>query len=523
MSFEIHYNGIQIASGQPAPLLQRDVDYIQAGERWGQMESYTLNGYLTGCSDSDLISARNSLLQNFSSGFGSLTIAGFTGFDLVKIRDVSFEDSQYVGPLGYSISFEHYPSGAFETFYGVLEPSDVIQYRENQDQTLEMSRTISAKGFATSLDLDSALNNAVAFVESRSGEMVKPFLIDYSGTNLAFYLDSSDENIDRLNNSVTLSQVFRCDPLAVDSSIIHRFSYDVKEDVAQLMTITFNGQIDAGRYGSLSGCRNVYDKFKSGMGSRFFINESVTEDDFSNKLIYGISLYTGSGTAGLDQVEDDFSITISEDSESSIIKASVNGGILAKYGCRQDRIDAVASRFLSVSGSNFHADLVKEIYEDFYTIDRGGAQAVPDGVFIRPSPFSYQKSQNNTEQIVSYSASFDDRFLPPGITEPNADCVESLSVKLPISEVAINEHYKGGLYSVQDLGYVSKEAMGISVNLTKSTGQISGWAINLMNSFSLNEEASYPSNDQVSNSSTDKGGSYSISKSYKNNVGEYSV
>ena len=67
----------------------------------------------------------------------------FTG---VKVESINFDSSPYLQSLPYSVSFAHYPSGGFQFAYGVSNPSSTWNYTENQNKTISIEHSVSAKG-----------------------------------------------------------------------------------------------------------------------------------------------------------------------------------------------------------------------------------------------------------------------------------------------------------------------------------------------------------------------------------------
>lgn len=467
-----------ILEGQPTPFFSKSVDYMQFGERWAEAENWSLNGYLTGCDFDDLEYCRTRLLSGFSTAFGSIQISGNdeTVFDLniVEVQDISMDNSDYIGSLPFAISFLHYPSGSFNSdnhsgFYGVINPSDSITYTENPNGTMDMSRELSAKGFITNpLDKDSAINNAKSFIAERKTRVAKPFLIRNAvneNAELKYYLESSEESYNRITNEVKLIQKFKTDLMSLDGDIVHRYTINEEEAVAQMTVLSYNGQIDVGRYGDITRGRAIYKQFKASLAATFLKDEEITEDLYANKITYKLSFYKEVDENNFPQVQDDITISLKEDSNSSLFTASVQGGISANYGCLDERSGMVKAKLASVRGAsvNYNYGLVAELYKDFYTTGAGSKQNKPASVFLNPIALSKSEDFDEFNKTSSYNAEFNDRFIDPLF----AGCINfdmNVNINYSIEQRAVKEHYSGGKYICQCLGYNGREVIKASVN-----------------------------------------------------------
>jgi hypothetical protein len=462
----ILYNGVSIFPTQATPFISKGVENIQVGERWGQKETWTLNGFLTGCDFAGIVAQKNSLLSNFTKMVGELSIGSEIDISPAFVDSIDVDESNYIGHLPYSISFSSYPSGGFAgTYYGVTDVSDDISYTENTDQTLGMVRTIRAKGLQTDQNSESSLRNARNFVSGRMNvPVMKPFIITTTGTNLSYYLESSEESMDRINNSFTVTQNFKTDLSEADGNIINRYTIEEKKAVSEMTVISYRGQIDAGKYGSLENLRQKYIAFRNSIAATFLLDESVTEDLKINRITYNFSYNKDAAEANFPEILDDYTITVMEDSSSSLFTASIDGNVSANYGCPADRMAKIEQRVSEIDSANWNFDVITEIYNNFYTTDRSSKQAKPSLVSLNPRPLSENKSIDSNAKTIGYSAYFNDRFIPAQLLECNSFDA-SVTVKLPIYSTIIKEHYRGGYYICQDLGSISR--MSVSVSATR--------------------------------------------------------
>lgn len=529
----IIYNGENIFTGQATPFFSKNVEYVQVGERWCQAENWTLNGLLTGCNFDELEASRTGLLGKLSSAYGSLNIADEFNLPIVEVTDISIDSSDYIGALPYSISFLNYPSGSFSGenhsgFFGVIDPSDSISYTENTDGIMEMTRQISAKGILTDAqDKDSALDNVKAFINYRKDKIARPFLIKNDKTNssyMDYYLVSSEESYNRITNEGSMSQTFRTDLTDVEGAIIHRYTYDQQDNVGEPIIRTYNGQIDAGRYGSITGARSKYNTFKNSLVKLFLIDEEVSEDLYINRITYRFSFYEDVDTNDFPEIKDDFSITLSEDSSSSLFNASIRGNLSVNYGCLEGRSQKILDYHSSVKNLNYHFDIINLLYKNFYKTSAGSKQNRPQNIALNPLLISKSQDFDEFNKTLSYNARFDDRYIPPTFAQC-VNCNVSVNFEYGVSLKSIKEYYLGGKYICQDLGTISRETIGGSVDRDGSISFVGRdvcqeYILGILQSLRHNSATEvYLDSPSYSKSEDNKTESFSVSQNYNTTEG----
>lgn len=518
----ISYNSIEVFDGQPIPFIGKEVEYVQAGERWAQVETLTLNGQITGCSESELKAVRDSILGTFSENFKTLSVTGIGNFERVKVSSINFQDSDYVTSIPYSISMTTYPSGGFEDFYGVVDPSDVLQYTENEDRTIQISRSISARGINTSnLSPGNALDNAKSFVLSRTGEIVAPFIIDSAASDISSYLVSSEETIDRITNTVSVSQVFRGDLDATVGAVVNRYSKEISEQLGEYPLVRIQGQVNAGRYGEIEDCYDKYDEVKNSFQYPFIMDEQVSQDLYINQLSYGFSFYQPESGVQIPLVEDIFTISVSEGSDSSLFSVSINGSISLAKGCVHTDFGLIEGQF----DSSFRSALCRDIYEDFYTTARGSKQNKPTNVLFNAFPISSSLSKSEDSMNISYSAEFDDRYVPQIFGE-KISFEENIEIIPPFGKKQISEHYLGGKYSCNDLDYLPRQGISAAISMNGNISDVTeesleSYADLIYNSLGTNVDKK---EDSISVEISEQNKAASISKSWSDwNSQEFSI
>ena len=119
MSSSITYNGFQVLSEQPTPLVTRQPApvFLGNGVRQGLAQTYQLVGQITGCSFTMVTGKMAELSQVFSSDFGSLVFQDDDGYSVthsgVRVNRVDFEQGQEVGIQNYTVDLTCYPQDYF--------------------------------------------------------------------------------------------------------------------------------------------------------------------------------------------------------------------------------------------------------------------------------------------------------------------------------------------------------------------------------------------------------------------------
>ena len=477
MSNVIQYNGSDVFQDQPCPLISKSVSYLFAGDsRVLEQNLITLRGELTGCGIDDLNSARQSALNVFSDSFKDLYVSGVDTFTGVKIDSISFDESPYLQILPYTISLTHYPSGGFQIAHGVQDPVSEWSYTEGEDQTISITHNVSARGINTNFSQlgGNALDNAKDFVTGQltgAWEIPRPYMIDTSNTNFKSFLTSFSESIDKLSNTISVTRNFSTDPKDLEGNVILRYTQQIEENEGQSPSITYNGTIDAGETGyikynqpkqressNLTQIRDRYDEFKDSLETTNFLSERVTEDTGINRLTFSLSFNSGDEEPS---IIDDFTITVSENSDSSLFTVSINGNLSPKQGCIGTKFNDVSGAF---QGDSHKFQICDEIYKDFYTSAHGSTQAKPYEVVLNTKPLSKNISYNQNQDRVSYTNNFDDRNLLQFQDDSNVTSFDyQMNFNPSVQAVVANPSVQGG-YILQDLGYRPRASFSMSTN-----------------------------------------------------------
>jgi len=187
-----------------------------------EMDSITLNGVITGeCVQNDnefegFYNKASLLIDRFSKSFGDLAILeelpdhlSYLYSGRAIVRAIDFPESYFAGLLPYSITFDLYKEEDFIN-YGILDPSQEIQFQQNDNGTVTINKSTSARGLNTDLK---ALDNARSFVQQLKGwnSSLSPLFIDSTNVSEALLI-KEDEEVDRANCVYSLNETWLYDP-----------------------------------------------------------------------------------------------------------------------------------------------------------------------------------------------------------------------------------------------------------------------------------------------------------------------
>jgi hypothetical protein len=344
----------------PVPFISKQVEYIvprglppKLSGRWCRKENITLNGTLSDCSNCGgltLEEKRNTIITAFSEDFHTLEIDGLDNIPLIKVISVDVGPQTAPSPIvSYSIQLEAYPDDSFALAYRVLNPQDSVEITENDDATATITHSVSCQGLNTAAggSVNNALSNAKVFVEEKiAGGCLKGNLILSKDPAWKKHLVSVSEDIDRITASYQMTKTYTTDLTRIEGGdIVVRHTKTVDESWGSNKRTTHSGKIDAGRLESAPGedldrIRAAYVELKGTFEDPpavepFIITEQVEEDTVNNSLSFTIVLENARP-----EVIDDYSITVSEDSDGSLIKVSIQGTISATgpAACRLKKV-----------------------------------------------------------------------------------------------------------------------------------------------------------------------------------------
>jgi hypothetical protein len=454
---KVTYGGFDLsfAGTQAAPFVSQENEYIQVGgATWVKLKLLTLTGTLTGCGQGALWALMQQVSGAFAEDFKTLSISGSQfSIPCCKLRSIDFDDSSMLSHVTYTVSLEAYDHDSFREAYKVIDPSERVEFTENDNKTMTKVISISAKGVSCG---SGALANAKSFVENKFGEHVKgkPGLIPSQDSDYGAHLVSSAEEIDRITGTYTLTKTYLSDLGSATGELILRYTKEIFDERGEYRIVRFNGSV---RYGiqnaaaSASGHAKIKEFVSSNKLDGYrLINLNVNEDKFA-----GVINFTFEYTEDNIDVVDDWDVTISESSSSSLVQATINGIVTAK-GPKECRWDKVIGYFKT------NVEAIKRYYgitNGYYlTYNTPAKTAAGQDVKLNKKPLDFEISKDKKNGEISYSFNFDNR-----VSFGYYSFDYSMDFEPSIWKLSANPTVDGD-WSILDLGYRGRARFNINGN-----------------------------------------------------------
>lgn len=481
----ILYNNTDLFYPQPAPFIGVSEDNVYYGELWAKKEVFTLHGQLTGCNFNSIYNAQQILLSGLTKNYQPLKIYqyenGVSGLiyekDITQIESINFDSSRWIGILPYNIVMSCYPSGYFSGTYGVLEPVDTWNYRENNDYTSHVTHTISCKGLNTSCSINNSLDNARNWVLSNKSisSEIAPILIEnlYTGN---FALISSTEEINRNSATYSIVDTYISD-LARTGYGILRYSTTFESGTDKINT-TLNGSV-RGCSGNLNAVRSTFTGLNLPATAALSYQKAFNRNDLNPiPIIYNITedpltpiihfSYAFDNDNSPPTVFDyDVKLTSGND-----IRASINGNITTRGG----------DLFYKATQSKNYANtlnlynIVTPFYNNFYPYATGYP--------LNPTPISSGISINEFTSDVILNCEFTNQLE---ISNTIAQFDYILNFQPSVQKIDSKPTVLGtGGYSSVDLGYSNRAILNINGNALVSASYGYDDGVNAIRQFCQN-------------------------------------
>jgi hypothetical protein len=239
----IYYDNVDVFDNVPCPtpFVTRSNSVINYGVKHGQLSSLTLNGIITGTGFADVYQNTQNLISGFSKNFKELKIVDYSDGtetifqNIVKVNDISFDQSTFAASTNFTINLEAYESELFSGQFGIIDPEDSIDVTRSENGDISITRTISARGFNTNLSTvkSNAFENARNFVTAKTGlAAMSTFAIPYfasgtgNGNNLI--LTSQSESINRFEATYGITEEYVYQELSgADSDLYGNLTYPI--------------------------------------------------------------------------------------------------------------------------------------------------------------------------------------------------------------------------------------------------------------------------------------------------------
>lgn len=468
---QILYNGNDAFSGiSTVPFVSISNEFIDFGTKWNQVTNITLEGQLTGrflgSPSFDLLAGSvRKLHENFSENYKTLLITQngsnlYTGFNTI-IDSIDIEQSSWYGLIPYSINLTVFDSGLFKDYYGIVDPEETFVFNEEAGDIINLVHSISAQGIVAKNK--NAIENAKEWVLSKTGNIntISPIFIKNSkATNSRPYLlYSIQEVVDRFNGTYSWEGTYKKSlNLENPNNSILNYSVDLNSGIEDgFVTANINGNLEGNSLDTLRSdfnslnlyniCNQISNKiFKESLSSRP-IYQSIEEVSEENRLSFG-STYNNDYS---DQLVNNYTVDISEDSLKCIRTVNLNSTISCKYGDLQ-------TKWVKVS------DYYQNKFFPYSIVSQEFSKEFPN-INLQPSPVTESISFDEFNAQIVYNAEYNDKpvIFSNDILNINSTVTFNPSIDIHVpntSAFTIREH------NIQNLKCANRSKVQISVTAT---------------------------------------------------------
>ena len=419
---------------EPIPLVSKNEEIINYGDRWGQITKISLQGQLTGVCPNDfyqLISGQNNLISGFSRDFKPFTISenGKTIFtsDTCTVRSINFDQSKYVKMLNYTIELDCYERDLFTQSFGVLDPVNEYTFTENEDQSLTINHNVSAKGINTSTF--SAMDNARNYVYALTGYNPSIIPININNSNYTPLLRSYTENINRLNGTYGIQESYIVDisnnPY-ISSQYFTRYTTTINKSInTDFDSISIQGSIQGAKRTPFSGIRyyasglNLFNICANDFGSSTQLNNipislSFDENQAANTINFNATydtniIYDEDFDYVVPNSYFDANTDISKDTITSITSVSISGPIVTRGGNLKQKYESAKALITEIISAYGNIPSYLHVQANTAYSKVRSIMNIPSAIILNPNFRSFSITDNPEKGEISLSATFDDK------------------------------------------------------------------------------------------------------------------
>ena len=451
----VSYGSFNFPSPLPIVAVSDEPIYV-AGELDSSLTKITLVGTITGSSLSGLSVAKKRMISGLLSEYQTLTVEG-EAFTCCKPTSINFSDSDLTTILPYSAEFERYDEKDFSQYYGVVSPSNIWTYQEQQNRVIQASHSVSAQGIKK--DGTDPLVNARTFVNSQLSGFNNLSVINPTG--FAFLVTKTEE-VDRFTNtySATENYSFSASRNPISNSGIVTATTQINYTKGAESSVTVNGSI----LGDLTGARistglftanhaktlaisaieksktsyesGIYGSLVNGPSSyNYNVNEKENKIDFTFQFRDPFSIRNG-------DILNDYSVSVSATKDNNTLTANIEGVLTYDsssdifYGGPIEFAPRYEKILAELNNLDFYA-LAAEKYSDFLDVVSGYEVSK----YLNPIPLSESITKSPFVPSINYSYSYDNRI------DYSSGELRNLSIQitdsLPIAKTQLAESNNG--------------------------------------------------------------------------------
>ncbi|NDG51757.1 MAG: hypothetical protein EBY39_01865 [Flavobacteriia bacterium] len=236
-----------------------------SGQDAGKYATLSIDGILACCDSDEKVSAREALLELFSTDCGTLEVDGNT-FEHVRVKGVSVSSSSYITNVSYSITLE-WVDPEYGTAFKIENPSSIISADED-DEKITVSHNVSASvsNFGECPDCTCDITEATEWVLGNiSEECPKPATINFPKNPMSDTLNcpNIEESVDLANCTHSMTKtwfiyknVVEPDDGDDNKNVTSTYCKTISEDRDQRQTITHSGTFT---YNMSPSCEDPHD------------------------------------------------------------------------------------------------------------------------------------------------------------------------------------------------------------------------------------------------------------------------
>jgi hypothetical protein len=222
----VSYNGFTF---EFTPYVTRTVDYAYIGSKSYRTSKINIEGAITGEAFDAIDTQRNNIINAFDEDFKQLVAGNYT-FDNVLVKNLSFPEDD-VGLVRFSIDLESYDH--FFRNSNIVDPANNFTYTENQDGTVFLTHTVSARAINTG-DTNGlvAVAQAKTFCDSLVGIASRPSTTTgiSAGINFGGTPFSTRETSNRSDGFYLIEETYK-QGVNSQSGYVEAYSIDLTEGI----------------------------------------------------------------------------------------------------------------------------------------------------------------------------------------------------------------------------------------------------------------------------------------------------
>lgn len=479
---EIFYNNKNAFSGiSPTPMVSMSSDFLEIGSEWNQITKISLEGNLTGKflgrSSFDLLNESYSLLaNNFAENFKNFEIKEsglslYSGANAI-IENIDVSENNFYGLCPFTVNIAIYDTGVYQNFYGIKNPTDVIDYQEEGNSILKYTRKISAQGFNS--ENKNAITRAKEWVANRKNlnHNLEPMLC--KNNNNTFLLVSERETVNRFDGtySLDLDYVKDIHSESIDG-VLFSYSVDLSYDEdSGLTTAKIKGKLSnndiniiRSKFNSLqlfNICNNICIQSTGKSLKDRLISHSI-EEDGKNSLTFEAEY---NDDESLSDVIEDISIDIDFTQQNCTANISVSNNISCNVGPRASRWTKVLNAFNNFKPYNYASQI--------YLQEFGGT--------LSSNIKSEFIEHNEFDSTIKTRTSFSDERLPYGADEYVDSMQCSVNYKPSVTAfVPKTSAFTSREHNIQNLGVAPRSSIDISINIKLKAQVINSYQVKAEN------------------------------------------